>query len=90
MNVSMIISKVNYDAIDADNTSCQSYYIIRFSSYPYRIQEDLNINEQVVYCGEIVCERTYLFSITISSRYYIYLKIKQNHCTSESNYQWQP
>ena len=29
-NISLIISKGNYDAIDADDTSCYGNYIIRF------------------------------------------------------------
>ena len=39
MKISLIIHKVNYGAIDIDNTSCQGYYVIIFSSYPYTIQE---------------------------------------------------
>ena len=51
MNISLIISKINYGAIDADDTSFQGYYITRFSSSPYKLQEDLNIYAQVIYCG---------------------------------------
>ena len=42
MKMSLIISKVNYGAIDADNTSFHVYYLIRFSSYSYTLQEYLN------------------------------------------------
>ena len=37
MKVSLIITKVNYRAIDADNSSCHGYYIIRFSSSLYTL-----------------------------------------------------
>ena len=43
MNMTLIITKVNYRAIDADNDSFRGYYITRFSSSPYTLQEDLNI-----------------------------------------------
>ena len=40
MNTPLIIPRVNYGAIYADDTSFQGYYIIRFSPSPYTIQED--------------------------------------------------
>ena len=51
MNVSLIITKGNYGAIDADNSSCHGYYIIRFSSSLYTLQSDLNIYGQVISSG---------------------------------------
>ena len=42
-NMYLIILKGKYGAIDADYTSCQGYYIIRFSESPYTLQCDLNI-----------------------------------------------
>ena len=68
--------KGNYGAIDADNYSCHSYYIIIFSSYLYTLQEDLNIDGQVVSSGEMVCERTYYFPINI--KYHCYVSPKTN------------
>ena len=38
MNMSLIIKKVNYGAIDTDDSACHGYYIIRFSSYPFTLQ----------------------------------------------------
>ena len=40
-----------------------------FSSCPYTLQEDLNIDGQVISSGEMACEGHYVFPITISSRY---------------------
>ena len=51
MNVSLIITKGNYGAIDADNSSCHGYYIIRFYSSLYTLQSGLNIDGQVIYSG---------------------------------------
>ena len=55
----MIISKGNYGDIDDDGTSFKGYYIIIFSSYPYTLQEDLNIDVQFISYVEMVCEGTY-------------------------------
>ena len=44
----LIISKENFGAIDADENSCHSYNIIRFSSSSYTLQEDLNMYGQVI------------------------------------------
>ena len=44
MNMSLIIMEVKYGAIDTDDSLCHGYYIIKFSSYLYTLQEDLCID----------------------------------------------
>ena len=61
MNLSLIISKRNYGAIYADDTSCQGYYIIKIYISPYTLQGDLNIYGRVIYSGEIVRDGSYFF-----------------------------
>ena len=51
MNVSLIILKGDYCAVDAGDTSLQSYYIIIFTLDPYTLQEELNIDGQSIYFG---------------------------------------
>ena len=51
MNMYLIIPNGNYGAIDADNSSCHGYYIIRFSSSLYTLQSELNIDGQVISSG---------------------------------------
>ena len=55
VNMSLIIMEGKYCAIDTDDSSCHGYYIIKFSSSPYTLQEDLIIDGQVIYSGEMVC-----------------------------------
>ena len=78
MRTSLIITKRNYDDIDADNYSCQCFYIIIFSSSPYALKSDLNIDGQVISSGEILFEGTYYFPININSHYYFSPKNKSN------------
>ena len=61
MKMSLIRIEGNCGAIDADDSTCHGYYIIRFSSYPYTLKAYLNIYGQVIYSGEMVCEETYYF-----------------------------
>ena len=72
----LIIMEGKYGAIDTDYSSCHCYYIIKFSSLPYNIQEDLIIDEKVISPGGTVCEGTYFFPININSCYYVLLKTK--------------
>ena len=60
-----------HGAIDADDYTCNGYYIIKVSSSPYILQADLSIDGQVISSGEIVCEGTDFFSIHINYHYYI-------------------
>ena len=48
MKMSLIITEGKYGAIDADDSSCNGYYIIKLSSYPYTLQVDLSIDGQVI------------------------------------------
>ena len=89
MNMSLIVMEGNCGTIDAGDYTCHSYYIIKFSSSLYTLQEDLSIDGQVIPSDEIVCEGIYFFSININSRYYIYKKIKSNkNIISKNKNQW--
>ena len=44
MKMSLIITKVNYGAIDADDYSCRGYHVIKMSSSTDTLQSDLNID----------------------------------------------
>ena len=51
MNMSLISIEGKYGAIDTDNSSCNGYYIIKFSSSPYTLQADMSIDGQVISSG---------------------------------------
>ena len=71
MNMYLIIIEVNYSTIYDDYSTWHGYYIIIFSSSPYTLQADFNIEGQVISSGEIVCEVTYYFPINTNSNYYV-------------------
>ena len=71
MNMSLIIMKGKYGAIDVDNYSCHGYYIIKFSSSTYTLQLDLSIDGQFISSSEMVCEGNYFFPINNNSQYYV-------------------
>ena len=69
--MSLIILEEKYGAIDTDDSSFHSYYIIKISSYPYTLQSDLSIDGQVISSGEILCEGNDFFPININSNHYV-------------------
>ena len=75
MNMYVIIIEGNYDAIDAVDSTCHGYYIIKFSSCSFTLQSDLNIDGQVMSSGVMVFEGTYYFPININYYYYVSPKI---------------
>ena len=74
MSMSLVIMEGNYSAVDTDDSSCQDYHIIKFSSSLYTLQAGLIIDEQVISSCKMVCEGTYFFIINIISHYYILQK----------------
>ena len=77
MKITLIIMEANHGAIDADDSSCNGYYIIKFYSSPYTLQSELIIYVQVISSVEMLREGNYLFLININSNYYFFTKIIQ-------------
>ena len=71
MNVYLIIIEGKCCDVDTGDSSWHGYYIIKFSSSPYSLQEDSSIDGKIISFGEMVCEGTYLFLTNVSSNYYV-------------------
>ena len=52
MNMSLRITEGKYSEINTDKYSFHGYYIIKFYSIPYNLQEDLSIYGQVISSGK--------------------------------------
>ena len=77
MNIYWVIMEDTYGAVDADDSTCNCYYIIRFHLSRYNLQEDFSIDVQVISSGEMVCEGTYFFqSIPIPIIIIVFSKTK--------------
>ena len=74
--MSLVIVEGKYGAIDTDNYSWHGYYIIKFSLSTYTLQSDLSIDRQVISSGEILCEETYCFLVSIDFHCYVSQKTK--------------
>ena len=77
MFISLIINEGKYGNIDADDTKCHGYYIIKFYSSTYTLQPDLIIDDKVIFSGEVLREVTFL--ININSHYYALQNNKSNN-----------
>ena len=60
-----------YGAIDTDDSLRHCYYIIKFSSSTYTLQEDFSIDGQFISSGKMLCKGNYFFPISINSHYYV-------------------
>ena len=60
-NIYWIIMGGKYDAIYTDDYSRHGYYIIKFSSYLYTLQEGLRVDGQVISSVEMVCKELISF-----------------------------
>ena len=77
--MSLIITKVNYGDIDADDYSCHGYHFIKISSSPDTLQLDLNIIGRFISSDEMVCEENYYFPVNINPCYYVSPENKSNN-----------
>ena len=79
MNMYLIINEGNHGSIDADDSEYHGYCITRFSSSPYTLQAELDIDVQVIYSSGMLCEQNYSFPININSHYYVSPTNKPNN-----------
>ena len=61
MNMYLISMEGKYGAIDADDSLCHGYYIIKFSSSAYTLQSDLIIDGQLISSGIIYVKKPISF-----------------------------
>ena len=54
LNMYLIVMEGENGAIDADDSSCHGYYIIKMSSSTYTLQTELSIYGQVISSGEMI------------------------------------
>ena len=73
--MSLTIMESKYGAIDTDDSSFHGYYVIKFYSSPYTLQEYLIIHGKVISSGEMVYEGNYFFPINVNSHYYVLQKL---------------
>ena len=52
-----------YGVINTDDTTKNGFYVIRFISESYRLQNKTQIDRQVISDGELVVKAQYLFSM---------------------------
>ena len=71
MKMYLITMEGSCGGIDADDSICHGYYIIKISSSTYTLQSDLIIDGQVISSSEKLCEGTSFFPININSHYYV-------------------
>ena len=83
MKMYLIIMEGSCGGIDADDSICHGYYIIKISSSTYTLQEDLSIDGQFISFVEMLCEGTYFFPINTNYRYYVLQKIQLHYCISK-------
>ena len=79
-NISLINSKGNYGAIDADDTSCHGYYIIIFPHIYIPFKKNLIYMEKSFHMKKL-CKGTYFPPITINSNYCVSSSNKANNTT---------
>ena len=70
MNIYLILKEGYCGDIDADDSTCHDYHIIRLYSSPYTFQYDLSIDCQVISSCEMVWKGNY-FSVNINSHYFV-------------------
>ena len=59
-NMASLVQPVIYDAMNTIETSTMGYYVIKFVSYTYTLQEDTSCEGQIISAGEICFKTKYL------------------------------
>ena len=71
-NMYLVISKGNFGAIYAKDSSCHGYCIIKSSLSLYTLKENVTVDGKFICYSEIVCGSNYFYPINVRSHYYVY------------------
>ena len=69
-NMASLIESGKYGAINTNDTSTNGFYVIKFTSRAYTLQENTIIYGKIITSGELVAKAKYLCSIQIDTNWY--------------------
>ena len=64
-----LVESDRYGAINTTDTSTNGFYVIMFTSWAYKLQENTTIDGQILTAGELVAKAQYLFSMQIDTNW---------------------
>ena len=68
--MSLLVQKVQYGSINTIDTATMGYYVIKFISEPYTLQEEKMHYEQISTTGELVVKAQYMNCIQDNTKWY--------------------
>jgi hypothetical protein len=70
-NIAATITERSYGAVNTIDPNTQGFYIVKFMSTPYSLQQDMNVNGDCISSGELVCDAEYLSPAQLGSLWYV-------------------
>ena len=70
-NIAATITANSYGAMNADDPKTDGFYIIQFTSPPYTLQNDIEVNGDKITSGNLVCDAEYLSPAQKGSNWYV-------------------
>ena len=68
--MSALVKNGKYDMINTADTTTMEYYVIKFLSEPYRLQDEKTVDKQVTKSCGIIVKAEYLSTIKASTNWY--------------------
>ena len=65
-----LVQPGKYGAINTDDTTKNGFYVIKFISEAYALQNNTQIDWQIISAGELVVKVQYIFSMQENSNWY--------------------
>ena len=70
-NMGSYVSECSFGAVNTNDTRTEGFYIVRFTSFPYTLQDDEYVDNEVLTGGSIVCDAVYYEPARENSLWYI-------------------
>eukprot|EP00957_Ditylum_brightwellii_P053525 4056139-Ditylum_brightwellii.AAC.1 len=59
-NMGAMVSENNFGAVNTNNPKAKGFCIVKFTSLPYALQENIEVDNDLIKEGSIVCEAEYM------------------------------
>ena len=80
-NMSSLVKAGHYGAMNCNDPQVGNYYIIKFLSDPYTLQNEITVDGQILKDGELVADACYLTQIRQGSNWYVEAEEEQQLVT---------
>ena len=71
LNISDMVNQHNYGEINIDEPKAEGFYVVQFTSIPYKLQYSIEVNDDTITEVTLLCDAKYMSTTQENSLWYL-------------------